>query len=215
MIMKQIDQVGWCEIRARNGSTLQEELLRIGKLLGTPVIHRKSLGILQELIPTDSQCGFPSSLSAKYSTGCFPLHVDTAHWLTPCRYLILGCLKEGQSNRDTVVVNFNKIDMSGEEHNMLMNTPFKVRNGRNSFYGTVLSKEGEFIRYDPGCMTPARKCPVNIESIFSYERSAHLESRIRWESGKIVVIDNWRMLHGRGERTEEGTDRILYRVLVT
>jgi len=129
--------------------------------------------------------------------------------------VVLGCLSEGQSNRDTVLVDFNEIAISNEERTTLLNSPFRVRNGRSSFYGTVLSKDRDFIRYDPGCMTPAKECQVSVEDIFSDVRTAQLQSRIRWKSGKIVVIDNWRMLHGRrGKESEKGSDRVLYRVLV-
>lgn len=215
MDIGQIHRSGWCEFGVGDISNLSEELLRVGKLLGEPSVQRKSVGVVQELIPTTPNRGFQSSLTAKYSTGSFPLHVDTAHWLTPCRYLILGCLDEGDSGRDTVIVDFRNIKLTDKERSILLQTPFKITNGRNSFYGTILSKDRDFIRYDPGCMTQTVKVEIDIERIFSYERTAEIQSKVRWKTGKIVVIDNWRMLHGRCEKKTEGTERTLYRVVVT
>jgi alpha-ketoglutarate-dependent taurine dioxygenase len=37
---------------------------------------------------------------------------------------------------------------------------------------------------------------------------------IRWRTGTAVVIDNWRVLHGRGDSVVPDNDRLLLRVYV-
>jgi len=209
-----LEKHGWCEVKAINLTSLDDELIEIGRKLGRPVIHRRSSGFVQKLLPTDAKGGYPHSLTAKYSLGDFPLHVDTAHWPTPCRYVILGCEAEGQTNRETVLLNFAELGVSKIERDALFNAPFKIRNGRNSFYSTILSKNRSFIRYDPGCMTPATEHGFVAANIFAQIRTHQLKTHLTWIRGKIVVIDNWRVLHGREQAIDNGADRVLKRVLV-
>lgn len=205
---------GWCETNVVNLMSLGDELVEIGTELGKPVALRNSTGLVQKLVPTVSDKAHPNSLSSQHALKSFPLHVDTAHWPTPCRYVVLGCLSEEESNRRTVLMDFLEMDISKLERDILFNAPFKITNGRNSFYGTVLSRQRNYVRYDPGCMTPATKYGHGVFDIFSEECTKSMLRHITWARGKIVIIDNWRMLHGRGEAIKEGSDRILYRVLV-
>ena len=205
---------GWCETRANDIRQINEELIEIGRELGNPIAHRTSVGLVQKLAPISSVKAYPNSLSSQYSSNCFPLHVDTAHWVIPCRYMILGCLSEGESKRKTILMDFREIDITKSERELLFNAPFKIANGRNSFYGHVLSRKRNYIRYDPGCMSPATAYGKRISDIFSQERTKNKLKSIMWSTGKIIVVDNWRVLHGRGEPVSDGLDRVLYRILV-
>jgi alpha-ketoglutarate-dependent taurine dioxygenase len=50
--------------------------------------------------------------------------------------------------------------------------------------------------------------------VFSKARwPSHVEE-IHWTQGKAVVIDNWRVLHGRGSAQRTDRDRILLRILI-
>nr|VFJ93924.1 MAG: Taurine catabolism dioxygenase TauD, TfdA family [Candidatus Kentron sp. LFY] len=204
---------GWCEFQFTDASALNTELLSIGIQLGKPVPLRKSVGLVQDLQPI-SKTRFKNSLTAKYATGEFPLHTDTAHWLTPCRYIVLGCLSEGLRKRETVLVDFKKLKISYEEKLILMSEPFRVTNGRFSFFGTILSQDRQFLRYDPGCMTPTKNRGVEAESIFSKARTEDCKISIDWFEGRVVVIDNWRVLHGREAGSGKGSERIISRVLI-
>ncbi len=99
MKLGSLEKQGWCETGISDSKRLVEKLVAIGKELGNPVKSRKSIDVAQRLAPTKSEDSYPNSLSAIYSKGEFPLHVDTAHWLTPCRYLILGCYRTGKISR--------------------------------------------------------------------------------------------------------------------
>jgi len=46
----------------------------------------------------------------------------------------------------------------------------------------------------------------------SLEQSNLIE--IEWSPGRMLLIDNWRMLHGRASAREDDRDRELLRVLV-
>lgn len=204
---------GWCEFQAASTVSLNDELLDISWRLGRPVALRNSIGPVQELVPT-AKARFKNSLSAKYKEGEFPLHTDTAHWPTPCRYILLGCLKQGESQRETTLVDSRSISMSEEDRLLLKTEPFRIVNGRQSFYGTILAEDRPFIRYDPGCMSLTSARGQMALSVFSSLPTACAKISINWIEGKIVVVDNWRVLHGRGAGNGHGLDRIISRVLV-
>ena len=210
----ELQMLGWCEFQAIGIVSLNKEILDIAKQLGSPVNLRDSIGPVQQLVPTE-KTRFKNSLSSKYKKGEFPLHTDTAHWPIPCRYVVLGCLKQGESQRETNLVDFRGMQISEEERLLMMTEPFKIVNGRKSFYGTILAENRPFIRYDPGCMAPTSSRGEIALSVLSSSRTEYLKIPIDWIEGKIVVIDNWRVIHGRGTGVGHGSERTILRVLVS
>lgn len=215
MIAQELNENGWVQIQPVGVDGLIDALIKYGNELGTPVIARKSAGVVQKLVPINKEKAYPNSLSSKHATEAFPLHNDTAHWITPCRYLILGCMDEGESMRPTTLLDFSSFEITKDEMAELRSAPFIIKNGRNSFYANILEKHRGFIRYDPGCMTPANSRSSKIADLFSSKRVRNSTKEVHWEKGMILIIDNWRMLHGRGEPMAAGSDRELYRVLVS
>lgn len=213
MDVKKLHARGWCEIASDASEDLGGQLLEIGRRLGRPVALRNSLDIVQELVPSQ-ESRFTNSLSAKYKDGEFPMHTDTAHWLTPCRYVVMGCSKEGERQRDTLLLDMAAISMAEDDRLLLMSEPFRIVNGRRSFYGTVLAPGRPFIRYDPGCMFPTSDRGKAAMSLFATLRLSGSRESIRWREGKILVIDNWRVLHGRCSAEGGGSERTISRVLV-
>lgn len=215
MTAKDLNEKGWVQIQPVGADNLIETLIKYSKELGTPVIARKSAGMVQKLVPINKEKAYPNSLSSKHATEAFPLHNDTAHWITPCRYLILGCMDEGESLRPTTLLDFSSLVITKEERGELQSAPFIIKNGRNSFYANIIEKHSKFIRYDPGCMVPANSRSSKIADLFSSKRVQASTKEVQWKKGMILIIDNWRMLHGRGESMVHGRDRELYRVLVS
>lgn len=213
-IAKGLDKNGWVDLLVEDHAALGNRIICLARELGTPVFHRRSQNILHVLTPSRAENAQPNSLSSRHSTGAFPLHVDTAHWTTPCRYVILACAELRHGVRSTTLVDFKAMEILPKEREILHCLPYKVSNGRRSFYGTVLSKDREFIRYDPGCMRPAIKGHHELEQVFAENRIRSQTRKYVWEPGKVLIIDNWRMLHGRGDEETCEQDRTLYRVLV-
>jgi len=215
MNIDELNEKGWFLTHISDDSNLHNRLSEYANELGEPIKGRKSVDIVQKLVPISKDKAHPYSLSSKHATGVFPLHVDTAHWITPCRYLIFGCLNEGESLRPTILLDFNSLELTMEEKDYLYNSPFIIKNGRNSFYGSILANHREFIRYDSGCMTPANGGTCKMEDLLSSKKVQESLTKIIWESGMILIIDNWRIMHGRGTPMKSGMDRELYRILVS
>jgi len=211
---EKIRRVGWVTTTVPEPLDLECYLVKIATTLGEPKRLRISGEIVQKLVPTIASNAHPKSLSARHSLGDFPVHIDTAHWSSPCRYVILGCSNAGSGERKTKLLDFHSLSISESEKNLLYSTPFRVVNGRHSFYSNVLSSQRKFIRYDPGCMVPTCCNGTQVFEIFYEERWSNQIEEIEWQTGTILIIDNWRMLHGRGSASQDDGDRLLHRVLI-
>jgi alpha-ketoglutarate-dependent taurine dioxygenase len=49
-------------------------------------------------------------------------------------------------------------------------------------------------------------------SMFEKTRVKALTKEIHWTKGRVVILDNWRVLHGRGGSSMNDGDRVLHRV---
>ena len=192
----------------------KSELLSIANHLGVVVPSRTGNSICETLIPTAAHQAKVSSLSRIYSTGEFPLHIDTAHWVTPCRYVVLCCLSPGSATRPTLLLDVRRLPLDAQQTSLLQSTPIRITNGRNSFFSTILSKNRPFVRFDPGCMTPITLEGGYALSILTRENWPTYIEPIYWQAGMVVVIDNWRMLHGRAHAQCPDLDRKLLRILI-
>jgi alpha-ketoglutarate-dependent taurine dioxygenase len=186
----------------------------IAKRLGEPVTGRAGQTV-EPLTPMRQAGAKPKSLSVMHGRGSFPMHTDGAHRLQPPRFVVLVCASPGTAPVPTTLRRFQDVQVTAAERARLEAAPFLVRNGRRSFYSTVCSPARPFIRYDAACMIPQ-----DAES----EASARLIARrvteegftsVHWQTGDVLIIDNWNVLHGRGLGSDEASpDRKLLRVSV-
>lgn len=207
---------GWttCYLTVDSEVALHEKVLALAKQLGEPMATRVGVRVCQMLRPTSTNFAKPRSLSGTYGLGEFPLHTDTAHWLTPCRYIVLACWAPGDGHRTTSLLDVKLLPMSHSERVLLCSAPIRVTNGRNSFFSTILSNRRAFVRYDTGCMTPVMADGARALRVLAMIRwSEHVEE-IRWTPGLVAVIDNWRVLHGRRASDCPDSERALLRVSI-
>ena len=188
------------------------ELDKLGHCLGTRVAGRA--GSLEEVVqPRAAIDAHPRSLSARYGLDALPLHTELGHRARPCRYLLLGCIDPGSPAAATMLLDWRALGFSREELGLLEDAPVLVRNGRRSFYSTILSSGAAFLRYDPGCLEAVdergREALAFVERrIAGAPPEAH-----HWRRGDILIIDNWRVLHGRSP-SDQGSGRRLARILI-
>lgn len=195
-------------------SDLREQLLAMASAVGTPAATRSRGSLCDTLLPTEAAAAKPRSLSKVHAVGEFPLHIDTAHWLTPCRYVMLACVSPGSANRPTLLMDMRRLPLNHHQSSLLHSTPLRVTNGRNSFFSTILSKARPFVRFDPGCMTATTADGVKALALLAKENwRDHIEA-VFWVAGTVVVIDNWRMLHGRGHADCPDSDRRILRISI-
>jgi alpha-ketoglutarate-dependent taurine dioxygenase len=207
---------GWVsfQLRTQTEKDLQVKLLSLADRLGKPASTRSGRGLCDVLLPTESNDAKPHSLSKVYAFGEFPMHTDTAHWLKPCRFVILACVSPGRARRPTLLLDTRRLPFNEYQSSLLRSTPLRITNGRNSFFSTILSKGRPFVRFDPGCMTATTCDGSNALAVLAHRNWPEYIEIIQWEEGTVLVLDNWRVLHGRGHADCPDFDRSLLRVSV-
>jgi alpha-ketoglutarate-dependent taurine dioxygenase len=63
-------------------------------------------------------------------------------------------------------------------------------------------------------MTPVMADGERALSVFSRAKWTKYIEEVHWIPGKVTVIDNWRVLHGRGASDFSESDRTLLRVSI-
>jgi hypothetical protein len=195
-------------------SDLREQLLAMASGLGTPAATRSGGSLCDTLLPTEAAAAKPRSLSRVYAVGEFPLHIDTAHWLTPCRYVMLACVSPGSASRPTLLMDARRLPLGEHQSSLLHTTALRVTNGRNSFFSTILSTARPFVRFDPGCMTATTPDGTKALAVLERQNWPDYIETIQWKTGTVLVMDNWRILHGRGLADCPDADRKLLRISI-
>jgi Taurine catabolism dioxygenase TauD, TfdA family len=207
---------GWAlgDLRSPTESALRNDLVSLASVLGNPIAARRGGPIISALRPTNSEYARRRSLSAKFSVGAFPCHTDTADWVIPCRFVLLACLEPGAGDRKTILLDSTTIGLTTEQRESLHTTPFRVVSGRRSFFSTVMQHGRRFLRYDPGCMRPLAIDGERVLGLLASDSWPELLTAIRWARGRLLVIDNWRMLHGRSSADADDSQPTLLRIYI-
>lgn len=184
------------ESPVRGLAKMAEATVAMARMFG-PVIGGRFGRLVEEVVPTAFDEALPRSLSASYGTGALPLHTDTAHRLRPARVIILGCVNVGMPISATRLLDSTSLRWSASEWQLLSSAVFLVRTGRHSFYSSILNDDFEFVRFDPGCMEPTDNRSEMALQLFSDRISSARCQTVDWLEGRFLVLDNWRMLHGR------------------
>jgi hypothetical protein len=188
------------------------EIGRMSDLLGTRTGGRG--GALEEVVqPQTADDAHPRSLSARYGLDALPFHAELSHRPRPCRYLLLGCIEPGSPSAMTMVLDWRTLDFSPEELHLLEGAPILVRSGRRSFYSTILCPDHAFLRYDPGCLEAVDERGRIAMKLVEQRLASGAPETHEWRRGDILIIDNWRALHGRGP-SDRGSGRRLVRILI-
>jgi hypothetical protein len=153
----------------------------------------------------------PGTMSARYGMGAFPLHTDRAHWPVPPRYVLLRSIGE-TSDRPTTLLDAGPIVSQPRFRERLRRGKWLIRSDRGAFLCAVLAEA--MFRYDTCCMLPADEAAAQLGQDLARELASASLELFTWMPRRILILDNWRVLHGRGTATAEDFGRILERVVV-
>ncbi|MEO7261016.1 MAG: hypothetical protein ABI047_07160 [Jatrophihabitantaceae bacterium] len=150
------------------------------------------------------------SLSATYGFGAFPLHTDGAHLQQPPDLVVLEA--DHPSLTPTLLWTF------ALEHERAASIRPDLRNGiflvASASERTLQTAQiGTAIRFDPGCMTPCDQRARRVADFFG-EALGRARPHLWKGPGHVLVIDNRRMLHARGQVGEADAGRSLTRLML-
>lgn len=127
------------------------------------------------------------------------LHTDTAFWINPVRYILFGIKEVSCCTTQIALASdiFNRMEI--QDRKDIERAIFKVKTVNKQFYSPLIFKDytTSGIKYDPSCMTPANKFAEKfVKNILEIDYPV---TEIKWSGKKALIIDNWKVLHGRGE----------------
>jgi hypothetical protein len=206
---------GWASLSLRREMipNLADKVIEIACGLGD-VIAGSGRPLVEVISPRSRTNARLASLSRHFGDGPLPLHCDTAHWTIPCHYIVLACLIPGRIETPTLLLDTQDLKFSDEERLLARSATFLVRNGWRSFYTSLIDSQQSFVRIDPGCMEPLTEASVAAMQLYHYERHRNRVISFSWNEGDILIIGNWRILHGRGNESTVDSERRLIRAYV-
>lgn len=213
LIKHQLNKYGF--IKMFKPDLADEDLIDIANTLGEPISSRRNGKVIDRLSPKNSENSYKNSLSRTYGLDSFPLHSDTAYFKIPVRYILLYCKNPGTGERPSYLYDASLLlNIHDDMRFKLSNTIFKVVNGRNSFLSTIYNSDSNFFRFDKNCMKSTdSEGDELLNEIDSLVQENDIK-KIAWSEGDLLIIDNWRLLHGRGSSQSEDSERLLYRLSI-
>jgi len=204
---------GWCLLAPRSTMTIDDVLAVLG-----PLASSRSIRIhCCDLRPYDKDSAPPASMSATTGTNAQPLHTDGAYCHVPPRYVALQCLEPGEARCPTLLCTLDLRMLEGER-SALLTRPVWVSQGGGlaRFYCPVLDRYGETlrVRFDPLCMRTRPAASHAADEVRAALERCAQEIEIEWVRGSLLLIDNWRCLHARGEGAAEAPSRRLRRWVI-
>lgn len=194
---------GWCA----GVGTFEDVMTEARRMRLESVENRRGEPHVTRLRPTTRSEAKPHSLSAQVGLGVQPLHTDGAHQEEPADFLVL--MSEQPSATPTMLRHIDGRDMPSNE---LRGGMFLVGVGSSAFFAPALVGFGPTrrLRFDPGCMAA---CDLRAHKAAKYLCDTTTANRFDWATpGQVLVIDNKRTLHGRGEVQNGELDRELVRI---
>lgn len=187
--------------------------------LGVPE-EVEGLRFIQELLPTTPDLTTPNTYSGNFGLGVFPLHTDLAHWSKPPRYLMLRCVR-GDKDAHTYIVDGRSI-VAAIGSSMLARCLARPRRPMKGAFQLLpiwrssTDHRHQCIRWDSIYLKPANEYAKNvfrlIEDCISDFRPI---STVLLNAGDTLILDNWRLLHGRSAISSTESSRRIQRVYLS
>ncbi len=166
---------------------------------------------VQVLTPRRLENSTPNTYSGNFGYGIFPLHTDLAHWARPPRYVALRCV-QGASDVPTFALDGNGLLARFGSLTMrrTLVQPRRPLGGSRALLRLreVLGPDTSFIRWDSIFLRPATPAShETFQAVGDYLRRTAAQNVTLRNPGDTLILDNWRMLHGRGAVPEHSYDR--------
>lgn len=170
---------------------------------------------VQSLVPEVGSPENPNSYSGNFGIDEFPYHTDLAHWYRPPRYFALRCVR-GFADVPTRFIDSTllRAEFGDAALNRALVSPRRPHLGFRSILRLLEldSQIGSIFRWDSLFIKPASRSSGKMYMAVS-EFLTHVSSIdfALEEPGDTVVIDNWRMIHGRSPVKSESMGRQIVR----
>jgi hypothetical protein len=197
--------------------------IEVAQALGTVVdigrlLPSSGIPTVQSLRPRNINEVGQNRYSGQYGLGTFPLHTDLAHWVLPPRYFLLRCIVGSNDVFTNILPCTRIVDLIGTAP--LRKAVFTVRSRRTGCSGLVRALSHhhgtEILRWDPIFLRPLNQNARALASVMLDPTWNSVVIKIRlYQPGDTILVDNWRMLHGRSHILPPGTVRHIERAYLS
>ena len=179
------------------------------------IIQLPGVAEVQVLTPRDTDHTPPNTYSGNFGLQAFPLHTDLAHWFLPPRYFALRCVVGSRHVSTNLVDVKDLISTVGRENliRALVRPRRPLKRSRPLLRLFSTREDGsDLFRWDSLFVIPATKesqhiCKTVVDTLASIEPTGVLLEN----PGDTLILDNWRMLHGRSPVSPDGRLRRIER----
>lgn len=207
---RELNLKGWYFVPSSQPGDLGEILASLGS-----VVSRERDGkAYRDLFVYSREEAPLHSMSSIAGKGLQPRHTDAAFCPQPPRYIALQCLEPGEAPCPTHVWPLNVEVLMCDQPDILTGSYWVARGGSNSpFYCSVMEiQHGQVrIRFEPFCMRPRSGVLCAIAEAEQALQRFTDQIDFFWELGDLLIIDNWRCLHARGNGADKSPSRHLRR----
>lgn len=220
-VNQHVNKYGYAFLQNWNPSLNTQEVVGIfGTLLEvSKQVGHENIPDIQSLKPRQKNDNLKNQYSGYFGLDEFPLHTDLAHWSCPPRYLLLRCIV-GSNSVATNFIHINELKkIIG--NNLINKSVVKLRRSKsfavNCLLPTSFNSDGiEGIRWDSIFLSPMNKAANKItESLCQDGLQSKISHVILKNIGDTLIIDNWKILHGRGIVNVQESNRIIERAYLT
>jgi alpha-ketoglutarate-dependent taurine dioxygenase len=208
--LRKLEENGWTTMALPRDADLREVVPLIRRELGDAA---RRIGI-ERVSPKRSEQARAGTLSALHGLAAFPLHTERAHWERPPRYVAFRSVG-ASSDRPTTLFDSYRLDPALVQR--LRETVWTAGWNGVRFETRVLTPADALrwrIRYDLCCMAVTRPQDLELRDRVETElRHAEMHAH-QWTPGVALLVDNWRVLHGRGTSPLPDYDRVLERIVI-
>lgn len=193
----------------------------IGTIVDLPsLLPGSSIPTVQSLKPRHRSEAPRNQYSSTYGVSEFPLHTDLAHWVKPPRYFVLRCIT-GSPNVNTWLAPASWLSPIVGEVSLRQAITRPRRLGSRGVHCLLPLKfraEGTVgFRWDPLFLVPMNGAAHRVAEAMSSRNVYSIHKLVFTLShpGDTLIVDNWRILHGRGSVAPTGMNRCLERVYLS
>lgn len=170
---------------------------------------------VSELRPHRTQDQPLNTYSGNYGLGEFPLHTDMAQWHIPPRYILLRCMVGFAEVPTTLVDGLSLIGRLGAANlTRALVRPRRPMQGKLSLLRLLQPiDDGDHIlrwdqKYIKAASVTGEQVLGSFRALLASTPNLHVPLR---RSGDILLLDNWRMLHGRAQVPDHCRGRLIER----
>tara|TARA_R110002167_G_C12682336_1_gene651576 strand:+ start:109 stop:735 length:627 start_codon:yes stop_codon:yes gene_type:complete len=201
-----LEERGYVSFSSDTKESMLEVAQRIGYVFKVP-----TMPLIQTLTPRLKEGEPDNTYSGNFGVNEFPYHTDLAHWYVPPRYLFLRSLVPAKDVETKLIDSKDICD--GIDNCILSRAHFKPRKKLDRTANLLKIKQDGLFRWDSIFIEPANSIAKELRQEIQITLSnAKYMSLSLAEKGDCLLIDNWRMLHGRSEISTKSMDRKIERV---